>query len=64
LKAGDRIHSWDGRRRRAVVVRSVSSTGRYERVFNLVLDEPVLFVAGGFLARRKPPAPATDPTKP
>ena len=46
------------------VVSAVKSAGREGRVFNLVLGEPVLFVAGGFLARSKPPAPAINPTKP
>jgi|SRR5579864_750732 len=64
LKAGDRIHSWDGRERRSVAVLSVVSTSRESPVFNIVIKEPVLFVAGGFLARSKPPAPAIDPTKP
>jgi hypothetical protein len=61
LKPGDRIHSWDGQKRRTVAVRSVVTTDREARVLNLVLDEPVLFVAGGFLARSKPPA---DPLPP
>jgi hypothetical protein len=60
LKPGDRIYSWDGRERRAVAVRSVAATGREARVFNLVLGEPVLFIANGFLARSKPPAPASE----
>lgn len=64
LKAGDRIHSWDGHERRAVEVRSVAVTGRETDVFNLVLREPVLFIADGFLARSKPPAPANDPIRP
>jgi hypothetical protein len=64
LKAGDLIHAWDGGERRTVAVRSVESTGRESPVYNLVLGEPVLFVAGGFLARSKPPAPETDPLQP
>jgi len=56
LKAGDRIWRWDAVERRAVTVKSVSATGREERVFNLVLGEPTVFVANGFLARSKPPA--------
>ncbi len=60
LKSGDRIFTWDGSERRSVVVRSVESTGREARVFNVVLGEPVLFVAGGFLARSKPPAHPID----
>jgi hypothetical protein len=57
LQAGDRVWRWDGRERRAVTVRSVAPTGREERVFNLILGEPVAFVADGFLVRSKPPAP-------
>jgi hypothetical protein len=57
LKAGDRVWRWDTGKRRAVTVQSVSATGREERVFNLVLGEPTVFVANGFLARSKPPAP-------
>lgn len=64
LKAGDRIHTWDGRKRQEAVVREVKTTDRQARVFNLILGEPVLFVANGFLARSKPPAPAADPTLP
>jgi hypothetical protein len=64
LKAGDRVFTWDGRERRAVAVRSVSATGREARVYNVVLGDPVLFVADGYLARSKPPAPTTDPTRP
>jgi hypothetical protein len=56
LKAGDRVWRWDAGERRAVTVKSVSATGREERVFNLVLGEPTVFVANGFLARSKPPA--------
>ena len=64
LKAGDRIQSWDGHQRRTVAVWSVAATGREAQVFNLVLGEPMLFVADGFLARSKPPALVTDPTQP
>jgi hypothetical protein len=55
LKAGDRVFRWDGRERRAVTVRSVSPTGREEPVFNLILGDSAVFVAGGFLVRSKPP---------
>ena len=58
LRAGDRIHTWDGNKRREVNVQSVTPTGKEAQVFNLILGEPVLFVAGGFLARSKPPATA------
>jgi hypothetical protein len=64
LKAGDRIHSWDGRERRTVAVQEITATGREAQVYNLIVGEPVLFVAGGFLARSKPPAPSTDSVQP
>jgi hypothetical protein len=64
LKAGDRIHSWDGRERRTVAVQEITATGREAQVYNLIIGEPVLFVAGGFLARSKPPAPPTDSVQP
>jgi hypothetical protein len=63
LKEGDKLYSWDGKERKAVAVKSVTATGREAKVFNMVLGEPKLFVAGGFLARSKPPAPAADPAK-
>ena len=56
LKAGDRIYRWNGSDRQVVTVRTVTATGREERVFNLILVEPGNFVANGFLARSKPPA--------
>jgi hypothetical protein len=59
LQAGDRVFRWDGGTRRAVAVRSVALTGRQERVFNLILGAPAVFVADGFLVRSKPPAPAS-----
>jgi hypothetical protein len=59
LKAGDRVIRWDGRQQLPVTVRSVAATGREERVFNLILGKPTIFVADGFLVRSKPPAPAT-----
>jgi hypothetical protein len=57
LKAGDRIYRWNGGERRTVTVTSVSATGQEERVYNLILGDPAIFVANGFLARSKPPAP-------
>jgi hypothetical protein len=64
LKAGDQIFRWDGRARRAVAVRSVTPKDREEQVYNLILGDPAVFIADGFLARSKPPAPAVDFTKP
>jgi len=61
LKVGDRIWRWDGQARKAATVRSVSSTGREEPVFNVVLGDSAIFIADDFLARSKPPlhAPST-----
>jgi hypothetical protein len=42
----------------------VVATDREAQGFNLVLGEPVLFVAGGFLAHSKPPTAAIEPTRP
>jgi hypothetical protein len=33
------------------------------RIDSVTHHEPVLFVAGGFLARGKPPAPANEPAR-
>jgi len=59
LQAGDRIWRWESGERQAVTVRSVSPTGREERVFNLIVGDLAIFVANDFLARSKPPAPAS-----
>jgi hypothetical protein len=55
LKPGDRVLRWESGQRRTVMVRAVSVLDRLERVFNLILGDPTLFVAGGFLVRSKPP---------
>jgi hypothetical protein len=59
LKAGDQICRWNGSERRPATVQSVSATGREEAVFNLILGDPAIFLANGFLVRSKPPAPAS-----
>jgi hypothetical protein len=64
LKAGDRIWRWEGRERHSVEIRSVAAAPRVERVFNLILSDSALFVANGFLARSKPPAPPRERTTP
>lgn len=56
LQPGDRILRRTGGEVRGVQVLSVSPTDRVEKVFNLVLGNSEVFVAGGFLARSKPPA--------
>jgi len=62
LKAGDKVWRWDGKERRATEVTSVTATGRQEWVYNLILKDQAVFVAGGFLARSKPPA--VEPVQP
>ena len=65
MQAGDKILIWDGRERHSVRVQAVAPTGRESRVYNLVLGEPVLFVAQRFLARSKPPGlPQGAPAQP
>ena len=58
LKAGDRVWQWRDGRRAAATVREVAATGREETVYNLIIGDSAVFVAGNFLARGKPPAPA------
>jgi hypothetical protein len=64
LKAGDRILRWKDGKRHVVKVRAVTPTGRLEKVFNLILGDAEVFIAGGFLARSKPPALALSPPAP
>ena len=54
LQAGDTIWRWDGAGRKATTVREVTA-GRVATVFNLVLGDPTVFIAGDFLVRSKPP---------
>lgn len=56
LKAGDRVWQLRGGKRAEAVVRAVVPTGRHEAVFNLIVGDSAMFVAGGFVARGKPPA--------
>ena len=56
LKSGDRIYVWDKGERVAITVKSVDVTEREATVYNVVLGDPVMFVANGFIARSKPPA--------
>jgi hypothetical protein len=58
LKAGDRVWQWRDGKRIEAVVKSVTAAGRQENVFNLILDDSKMFVAGGFLVRGKPPTDA------
>jgi hypothetical protein len=62
LKAADVIWRWADGRRQETRVTAVVTTDRDAPVFNLVVGESAVFVAGGFLARGKPPLAETGPT--
>jgi hypothetical protein len=55
LQVGDEILRYTGGELRSVRVMSLTPTGRVEQVINLVLGDNQLFIAGGYLARSKPP---------
>lgn len=58
LKPGDRIRTWaDGKPGEAEVT-AVIETGREGEVFNLVVGDSAVFVAGGLQAKGKPPLDA------
>ncbi len=61
LKAGDSVWRWHDGRRVEAVVRAVTATGKEAPVFNLILGDSAVFVAGDFLARGKPPAEGSVP---
>ena len=56
LAAGDTILGWQRGKLHEVRVLAVVRTPRVEKVVNLVLGDCEAFVAGGYLARSKPPA--------
>jgi hypothetical protein len=56
LAAGDTILRQHKEALRSATVLEVVRTDRFEKVHNLVLGDRQLFIAGGFLARSKPPA--------
>jgi hypothetical protein len=58
LAEGDRVWRWEGGERRATKVMAVAPAGREAEVFNLVVGDSAVFVAGGFLAKGKPPPDA------
>jgi len=55
LTAGDQIWRWSEGKRCLARVEANVATERDAAVFNLVVGESAIFVAGGFLARGKPP---------
>ncbi len=55
LNAGDRIRTWVDGKAGEAEVKEVVETGRVVPVFNLVVGDSAVFVAGGFLAKGKPP---------
>jgi hypothetical protein len=60
LQSGDTIFRRKDGSNYSVEVKSVTPTGRAEKVFNLILRDREIFVANGFLARSKPPAVASN----
>ena len=58
LEPGDRIFRWKDGKRLTVIVRATTYTGKHDKVFNLILSDSEIFIAGGFLARSKPPVTA------
>ncbi len=56
LKPGDVLWFYKDAETEAVRVKQVSRTGRTEQVINLILGDSQIFVAGGYLARSKPPS--------
>ncbi len=58
LIEGDRIWRWSEGKRCSARVEAIVATDREATVFNLVVGESAVFVAGGFLARGKPPLDA------
>lgn len=61
LKPGDKIRRWQDKGIRVATVLEATRTDRAEKVFNLILGDSEIFVAGGFLARSKPPAAVAVP---
>jgi Hint module len=62
INRGDQVLAWRDGQAIPTAVRSVAPTQRHENVYNLILGDSRAFVAGGFLARSKPPAPSDRPT--
>ncbi len=61
LAEGDLVCRWQDGKRRPVRIRAVVATEREAAVHNLVVGESAVFIAGGFLARGKPPPAADSP---
>lgn len=55
LTPGDVLWRWENGERQQVKVVAVSPTNREAQVFNLVVGDSAVFVAGGYLVRGKPP---------
>lgn len=56
LNPGDTILQWQEQVARPVKVVSVTNTHIKDNVYNLILGDSEIFIAGGYLARSKPPA--------
>jgi hypothetical protein len=55
LQPGDLLLRLDADQFLPAIVEEVAATNDTSRVFNLVLDDADVYIAGGFLARSKPP---------
>jgi hypothetical protein len=55
LQPGDVLLEWSDGQLAPAMVETVTATSRTSQVFNLVLDDADVYIAGGFLARSKPP---------
>jgi hypothetical protein len=62
LAEGDLIWQWEKDKRRAAHVLSVVQTEHETQVFNLVVGDSAIFIAGEFLARGKPPPADNEST--
>lgn len=60
LEPGDHVLVWQVDGPRAAKIQAVTPTNRIETVINLVVGNSEFFIAGGFLARSKPPAENDD----
>lgn len=60
LQPGDEILLWQEGSARTAKVKSITRTDRGAKVYNLIVGRSEVFVAGGFLARSKPPGRTAD----
>ncbi len=61
IEPGEKLRQWREGNIRDVEVLRVKATGKQAKVFNVILGDSEIFIAGGFLARSKPPELAQKP---